>query len=288
VSAPPVGWIDAHHHLWDPAVRTYPVLDAAPLAPIRRRFTAADLIAASTPRGLTQSIVVQAVGSVEETAELLAISGSDAVVAGVVGWIDLTAPDVADALAVLRTGSGGERLVGIRHQAHDEEDPRWLLRPDVRRGLSAVAEAGLVYDLLVRVRELPAAIELAAGEPELRLVLDHAAKPPIATGRWEPWAGELAALARHENVACKLSGLVTEADWSAWTSAQLAPYVDHVRSCFGDDGVLFGSDWPVCLLAASYDQVVDALLDALGPIDNAAAEKLFGANARRIYRLPPA
>jgi L-fuconolactonase len=287
VSPGTTGWVDAHHHLWDPSARAYPFLASKELTPIRRGFTAADFAAVAAPHRVAQSVAVQAVGSIEETGELLATAAEEPVVAGVVGWVDLTAPDVVEALDALRAGPGGELLVGIRHQVHDEEDPAWLVRPDVVRGLGAVEEAGLVYDLLVRARELPAAVQLAARLPELQLVLDHAAKPPIAAGGWEPWAGQIAALAQHENVACKLSGLITEADWRKWTVELLAPYVAHVHDCFGDDRVLFGSDWPVCLLAGSYAQVVEGLLAALGPVDEPTRDKIFGSNARRLYRLRP-
>jgi L-fucono-1,5-lactonase len=176
----------------------------------------------------------------------------------------------------------------VRHQVHDEPDPDWLLRDQVLEGLAAVADAGLVYDLLVRERELPAARVVAERLPELTLVVDHLAKPRIREGAMEPWTGGLAALARHPNVACKVSGLVTEADWTAWTPAQLVPYVAHAAEVFGPERLLFGSDWPVCLLAAGYAEVVAAATEALGRAGLGPAEReaVLGANARRLYRLP--
>jgi L-fuconolactonase len=279
--------VDAHHHLWDPARRAYPWMDES-VAAIRRRFTVEDLDAVAGPQGFGQTIVVQAVSSLEETEELLAVAAAADRVAGVVGWVDLAGPEVAAALAALRARPGGDSLVGIRHQVHDEPDPDWLLRDQVLDGLAAVAAARLTYDLLVRERELPAARAVAQRLPELILVVDHLAKPRIREGATAPWAGELAALARHPNVSCKVSGLVTEADWNAWTPEQFAPYVRHAVDVFGPERLLFGSDWPVCLLAAGYAEVVGATEEALDRAGLTPAERdaVFSANARRLYRLP--
>jgi L-fuconolactonase len=281
------GRVDAHHHLWDPSRRAYPWMDDS-LEPIRRRFGPEDLDAAAAPHGVEHTVLVQTVSSVEETEEFLAVAATAARVAGVVGWVELAAPDVAGELTALRAAPGGGTLVGIRHQAHDEPDPGFLLRDDVLRGLAAVADAGLAFDLLVRERELPAARAAVERLPQLGFVVDHLAKPRIREGATAPWAGELAALARFPNVTCKVSGLVTEADWAAWTPAQLVPYVRHAADVFGPERLLFGSDWPVCLLAAGYGEVVaaaEAALEAagLGPSER---EAVFGANARRVYCLP--
>jgi L-fuconolactonase len=256
-------------------------------APIRRRFGPEDLDAAAGPHGIEQTVLVQTVSSVEETEEFLAVAATSPRVAGVVGWVDLTAPDVADALAALQAAPGGGTLVGIRHQVHDEPDPAWLLREEVLRGLAAVADAGLVYDLLVRERELPAARAAAERLPQLGLVVDHLAKPRIREAVTAPWAGELAAIARLPNVTCKLSGLVTEAAWDAWTPAQLVPYVRIAVEAFGPARLLFGSDWPVCLLAAAYGEVLAAAEEALERAGLGVAEReaVLGANARRVYAL---
>jgi L-fuconolactonase len=279
--------VDAHHHLWDPARRAYPWMDER-LAPIRRRFGPEDLDAAAGPHGIGQTVVVQTVTSVEETEEFLAVAGAGGRIVGVVGWVDLTVADVADAVGALRAAPGGEALVGVRHQVHDEPDPAWLLRGEVLRGLAAVAEAGLAYDLLVRERELPAARAAVEQLPQLGFVLDHLAKPRIREAVVEPWATELRALARLPNVTCKVSGLVTEADWDAWTPEQLVRYVATAADAFGPDRLLFGSDWPVCLLAADYAEVAAAAEQALeaAGLDAAERDLVFGANARRIYRLP--
>jgi L-fuconolactonase len=279
--------VDAHHHLWDPARRAYPWMDES-LAAIRRRFAVEDLDAAAGPHGFGQTVVVQSVSTVEETVELLAVAAASTRVVGVVGWVELADPRVAGTLAALRAGPGGEALVAIRHQVHDEPDPGWLVRDEVLHGLAAVAAAGLAYDLLVRERELPAAQAVAERLPELTLIVDHMAKPRIRNGATIPWAAELATLARRPNVACKVSGLVTEADWNAWTPAQLVPYVRHAADVFEPDRLLFGSDWRVCLLAAGYAEVVAATEEALASAGLGAAERaaVFGANARRLYGLP--
>ncbi|GAB3432460.1 amidohydrolase family protein [Actinophytocola sediminis] len=278
--------MDAHHHLWDPGRREYPWLAGAALAPIRRAYTLDDLrrVVATVPE-VTATVLVQTISSAEETAEFLATAAASAgLVVGVIGWVDLTAPDVADRLAALRALPGGDRLVGIRHQAEDEPDPRWLLRADVRRGLAAVAAAGLVYDLLVRPPQLPAAVELAGLLPSAQFVIDHAGKPPIAAGEFDRWAAAIGRLANHPNVSSKLSGLVTEADWTSWRPAHLRPYTEHVLRAFGPDRVMFGSDWPVCELAATYEQVATTATNLLSPPERA---QVLTTTATRVYRLRP-
>jgi L-fuconolactonase len=272
--------IDAHHHLWDPARRAYPWMAGAALDPIRRPYTVDDLRAVTKAAGVHATVLVQTVSSEAETEEFLATAAAEPLIAGVVGWVDLTAPSVADRLSAFRGP-----LIGIRHQVEAEPDDDWLLRPPVVAGLGAVASAGLAYDLLVRVGQLPAAASLAARLPQLRLVLDHAAKPAIAAGEWEPWASGIAALAAHENVVCKLSGLVTEADWSGWEVGHLRRYVDHVLEVFGPSRVLFGSDWPVCELAASYELVLDVAVALTGGLSDAERLAVFEHNARRVYGL---
>lgn len=200
-------------------------------------------------------------------------------IAGVVGWVDLTRPGVADELAAVRAGPAGDLLVGVRHQAQDEPDPGWLLRRDVMRGIAAAGAAGLVYDLLVRPPQADAALDLARRLPEVSFVLDHAGKPDIAHGVWEPWATWITALAALPNVAVKLSGLVTEAA-PGWTPADVLPYARHVLDVFGPDRVMFGSDWPVCTLAASYAQVLALAEEAVPAGDRNA---VFGGTARRVY-----
>ena len=275
--------IDAHHHLWDPARRTYDWM--AGLDPIHRPYTEADLRAVTRA---SATVLVQTVPSVEETVEFLGVAASSSLVTGVVGWVDLTAPDVADRLAALRSGPGGDALVGIRHQAQDEPDPRWLLRHEVVRGITAVAAAGLTYDLLVKPAQHEAAVELADAVPGVRLVLDHAGKPAIAAGGYEPWAAFLSSLAARPNVFCKLSGLVTEADWTKWTVEEIRPYAEHVLAAFGPDRVMFGSDWPVCELAATYDEVYEAARAFTTALSTSERSEVFAGTATRAYPLSPA
>lgn len=270
--------IDAHHHFLDPARRTYPWLGPA-LAALRRRFGPEDLRPLLQAAGVERTIVVQTVSSLDETVELLATAAATDFVAGVVGWVDLRDPGVGATLVGLRRAPGGEYLVGIRHQVHDETDPDWLLDGDVQQGLAAAGEAGLVYDLLVRTRELPAALVTVRRHPGLRFVVDHLAKPRIAAGPRDPeWEAALAPLAEQPNVCCKLSGMVTEADWRSWRAADIEPYLERAVGWFGADRCLFGSDWPVCTLAAGYGAVVE-LVRGLGA-------GVMGVNAASVYRLP--
>ncbi|MFB7574785.1 amidohydrolase family protein [Streptomyces sp. NPDC056165] len=277
--------IDAHHHVWNLAARPQPWITGEALAPLARSFSAADLATEARTAGVVGTIVVQTVCVPEETPELLALAASSDLVAGVVGWTDLTAPDVADAIAALRERPGGDRLVGIRHQVQEEPDPSWLLRPDVQRGLTAVAQAGLVYDLVVKPHQLAAAVDAAARVAGLTFVLDHLGKPPIATGALAPWAAGLRRLAALPNTVCKLSGLVTEAAPGDWRTKDFKPYADTVLDAFGPQRLLFGSDWPVCTLEADYGAVVgiaESLTEALGPREK---EAVFRGNAIRVYRL---
>ncbi|MFE5027771.1 amidohydrolase family protein [Streptomyces sp. NPDC056656] len=248
--------IDAHQHFWDHKRFHYPWMEDAALDPVRRPFSPDDLV--------RETLYVH----------------------GVVGWVDLTAPDVGDVLDGLRD-EYGSLLVGIRHQVHDEADAHWLERLDVRRGLGEVAARDLVYDLLVRTRELPAAISTVAALPDVRFVLDHIAKPHIIEGRDEQWATAIARLAGLPDVDVKLSGMVTEADWNHWTPQTLRPFIDHVLGLFTVRRVMFGSDWPVCLLAAErYGVVADTLATAISGLSATEKERVFGLNAQRHYRLP--
>jgi len=255
------------------------------LAAIRRRFGPEDLAPELAAAGVEATIVVQTRSSLDETRELLGLAMSTSFVRGAIGWVDLTDPAIADVLAELRAGFGGQHLVGLRHQVHDEPDPAWLTRPDVMRGIRAVAAAGLPFDLLVRTRELPAALELGRSLPAVRLVIDHLAKPPIAAGSLEPWSTLTRELASLDNVACKLSGLVTEASWATWGIGDLRPYVDHALETFGAGRLVFGSDWPVCLLAAAYGDVLEAARQVTAGLSPGERAAVFGENARMIYRL---
>jgi len=274
--------IDAHQHLWDLSVRDQPWTAELPV--LRRSFAMSDLVPELDAHGIAGTILVQTVTVPEETPEFLALAASEPRILGVVGWVDLTAPDVTDRLASLRALPGGDRLVGIRHQVQLEPDADWLLRSDVRRGLEAVAAAGLVFELLVTHDQLPSAVRVVEQVPGVRWVLDHAGKPPIASGDAAAWRKHLSALATHPNVACKLSGLVTEAS-EDWTVEDLRPYASHVLQSFGADRVMVGSDWPVCLLRTSYDENI-ALLDLLvADLTPAELLQVWGETASRWYAL---
>jgi L-fuconolactonase len=231
------------------------------------------------------TILVQTLSSLAETREFLELAAGVDFIRGVVGWVDLTAPSVEDDLDALLDGPTGRWLVGIRHQVHDEPDPDWLRRADVRRGLAAVQRRGLAYDLLLRARELPAAADTVRSIPGLPFVLDHIAKPIISAGHDDLWTRRMPALAAAPNVSVKLSGMVTEADWSSWSPDDLRPFVDRVVHWFGPERLLYGSDWPVCLLAGSYHDIVSGLTTALTPTSPGELAQVFGGNAQRVYRL---
>jgi L-fuconolactonase len=274
--------IDAHHHVWDLDVRDQPWTTSFP--PLCRSFGMAELQPLLVAARIDGTILVQTVTVADETPELLELAAARDEIAGVVGWVDLTAPDVAERLAALRDAPGGAALVGIRHQVQEERDPNWLTRPDVLHGLRAVGEAGLAYDLIVTRDQLGVAAAAAAAVSELRFVLDHAGNPSIATREIGSWSRDISVLAALPNVAVKLSGLVTNA-LSNWTVADLRPYGEHVLSAFGVDRTMFGSDWPVCTFRASYSQVVEAcelLTDNLSDHEQA---DVFGGNAIDWYRL---
>ena len=255
------------------------------LAVIRHTFGPDDLRPLLAAYGIRSSVLVQTRSSALETRAFLELASRTDFIAGVVGWVDLTGPDVGDTLAGLQAGAGGQYLRAIRHQVHDEPDPDWLQQESVLNGLRAVQDAGLAYDLLIRARELPAAIEVAQRLPDLRLVVDHLAKPPIVTGELGGWEGGMAALSRHENVSCKLSGMVTEASWSRWTVADLRPYVERVLTWFGPERLMFGSDWPVCLLATSYKEVFETCSMLMAGLSQSNRDNVLGGNAIDVYRL---
>jgi L-fuconolactonase len=276
--------IDAHQHFWDPGVAAYEWM-TGPFAPIRRSFGPADLGPELEQCGIDATVLVQSLNSLDETHRLLALAVDTEWIAGVVGWVDLTDPAVSDTIASIRATPAGRYLVGIRHLVHDEPDPDWLLRSDVHRGLQAVEMAGLAYDLLVRTRELPAALQVARRLPGLRLVVDHLAKPSIRTGEIEVWASLIRDFRHPENVVCKVSGLVTEADWNSWQSHDLTPYVAEVLDVFGMERLMFGSDWPVCLLAATYGQVFQTAMGILRDLTGIEPNAAVSDCAVRTYRL---
>ncbi|MEV4265137.1 amidohydrolase family protein [Kribbella sp. NPDC049584] len=276
--------VDAHHHVWDLSVREQTWMVGPELDPIRRNFSIEDLAPLAAAADIASTVLVQTVGVVEETLEFLEIAAGNDLVAGVVGWVDLTAEDIAEVLDGLLSRPDGSYLKAIRHQVHDEPDDNWLLRADVQRGLAAIADAGLAYDLLTKTPHLPAAIQTARNLPQLTFVVDHISKPVIGEPL-EPWAGQLRELAALPNVTCKLSGMVTEAPWTTWKPADLQPYADVVLDAFGPDRVMFGSDWPVCLLAATYNQVVETAETLTSNLTPTELDAIFTTTATSTYKL---
>jgi L-fuconolactonase len=278
--------IDAHHHFWDTTsddFEYYWMTDD--LAAIRGRFGPAELRPLLAERDVEHTVLVQSLPSARETEGYLETAAATDFVAGVVGWVDLTDPGVPDTLARLRDRPDGRMLAGIRHMAQDEPDPDWLARPEVQRGVAAVGRAGLTYDVLVHPHQLPAALALVRGQPGCRFVIDHIAKPPIAKRGIEPWASRMQPFAELPNVWVKVSGMIEEADWHAWRPDDIRPYVDRVMDWFGPRRLLFGSNWPVCLVAGSYAQVHDTLSEVLGDISLTERDLIFGGNAIEAYAL---
>lgn len=259
-------------------------MDADEFTPIRRQWGPNDFLNETEGLDVGSTILVQTWSSYEETEEFLSLADEHDFIAGVVGWVDLTDDPRRDISALLGR-KDGHYLKGIRHQVHDEPDPEWLLRGDVDAGIAAVGDADLVYDLLVRPRELPAALATVRAHPDMRFVIDHIAKPDIGAGMRDAWLERIEPFGDLDNVACKASGLVTESDWADWSPNELAPYLADVVRIFGVDRVMFGSDWPVCRVAASYADVLGVVEAFLEPLDTQTRASILWLTAARWYRL---
>lgn len=280
--------IDAHHHLWDLSVRPQPFLDSHPaLAPLRRTFALTDLAPLAAAAGVTATVAVQTVADPAETHELLALAAAGTLVAAVVGWTDLTAADVRSAVDALSAAPGGQHLAGIRHPLLTEPDPDWLSRPDVRRGLTTLGVAGLSFDLVLPPSLLPAAVAAAAEAPGLTFVLDHLGNVEVTPRPDRAWAAALTAFARLPNTVCKLSGILGEAGTTGEEPdvSALRPYFDLALRSFGPNRLMFGSDWPVSTLGASYRQVVSAALALTGELSEPERQAILAGTARRVYRI---
>ena len=273
--------IDSHQHFWQVSRFDYPWMSSE-VEVLYRDYLPEALEPVLRENGVARTVAVQASNSVEETRWLLGLADAHPFVAGVVGWVDLASPEVGRQLDEL---AAHPKFKGVRHLVEDEPEDDWLVRPDVLRGMRELASRGVSYDLLVRARHLTYARQLADECPDLRLVVDHAAKPPVATGEIKDWARGLKALAACPNVSCKLSGLVTEADHVGWRTEDLRPYVGTALELFGPGRLIYGSDWPVCLLAAGYERVLESFQTLLAGLGEDDRRRVFRGNASDFYRL---
>lgn len=274
--------VDAHHHVWDLSVRDQPWTTEFPQ--LRRTFSISDLAPLLLDNLVDVTVLVQTLNIRDETPELLRVARENSLIAGVVGWVDLLA-DVNAQVAQLRASTGGEFLAGLRHVIPEEDDPFWLRRSDVLEGLAAVAHCGLPFDVLVHHDQIDSVIDLARRLPYLNLVLDHLGNPLIAQGDLFEWRNLIVELSKFRNVAVKLSGLVTLANRKTWTVDDLRPYTDVILSHFGSRRVIFGSDWPVCQLAATYGEVMDAARRLTQSLSEEDREWVFGRSACAWYGL---
>jgi L-fuconolactonase len=270
--------IDSHQHFWKYDPEQYPWI--RPDWPIRRSFLPPDLQPLLEASGFGGCVAVQARQCEEENRFLLDLAAKHPFILGVVGWVDLCSPDVAVRLAEF---AQHPKFAGVRHVVQDEPDDRFMLREDFLRGIARLKEHRLTYDILIFPRQLPAAIELVRRFPDQPFVLDHIAKPLIRDGVLEPWRSQIRELAQSGNVFCKISGMVTEARWGAWQAADFRPYLETVWEAFGEERLMVGSDWPVCLLASDYKGTMSVALDFLAQFDAAAREKVLSRNAARFY-----
>lgn len=277
--------LDAHQHFWRYRPADYPWIDPSRMASIAHDFLPSDLQPQLRAAGFDGCIAVQARQSVDDTRFLLEMAAAHPWVAGVVGWVDLQADDAREQL---EHWARDPNLVGIRHIVHDEPDDRFMLRPAFRRGLALLADFDLTYDLLLFPKHLSVAIDVVSQFPKQKFVLDHLAKPFIRTGEIDAWARAIERLAAHPNVCAKLSGLVTEADWNAWTPQQLQPYLEVALGCFGANRLMVGSDWPVCTLAGDYARIMSAVVDFADNRPTAERDAMLGGTAAAFYQLDPA
>lgn len=273
--------IDAHHHAWKYNPIQYGWIDES-MSVLKKDFLLQEIHKVFAKNGVEGSVLVQAVESTEETDFLLRLADQSDMIKGVVGWVDLQSEDV---VGKLQEYVGRAKLKGFRHVVQKEPDPSFMLNDNFQRGIDALQQFDFTYDILIFPNQLPAAIQLAKNFPNQSFVLDHIAKPYINDGKISEWAKNLRLLAENENVHCKISGIVTEANWENWTYDQIAPYLDVVLEAFGIDRLMYGSDYPVCLLAAPYDTVIGIVkkyFTSFPPVDQ---QKVFGGNAMRFYKL---
>lgn len=278
--------IDSHHHLWDLSIRPQEWMVGDGMEPVARNFNTDDLRSAIAGTGIEKTILVHATTTLDETYELLEIAQSDATVIAVVGWLQIDSPDAIAECEKYLEANGGSYLKGIRDVAQDLPDSNYLAKPQSIATVQQLGKMGLTYDILTKTPELKAAIELVRACPNVQFVLDHISKPYIAKQEFEPWKSLITELAAFENVSCKISGMVTEAKWNTWQSGDFAPYVDHIITSFTPQRLMFGSDWPVALLATtSYSDVVH-LAQGLTTQFTARENELFWRdNALSAYKI---
>jgi len=274
--------IDAHQHFWRYNREEYGWIDD-PMASLRRNFLPGDLKPELEGIGFSASVAVQARQTLVETEWLLELAASNPFIAGVVGWVDLTAPDVNSLLKQL---TANPKLLGVRHVVQSEPDDRFLLRPEFLRGVGELEQYDLTYDILIYPRHLPVAAEFVQQFPRQRFVLDHLSKPFIKSATLQPWCSDLRRLARFPNVYCKLSGLVTEADWQNWKPQDITPFLDVTMDSFGPDRLMIGSDWPVCTVAGSYSDVMNLVIEYVRGHSQDVREAILGGNATTFWKLP--
>jgi len=275
--------IDAHQHFWRYERWEYGWIDDS-MAALRRDFLPADLKPELERSGFQGCVAVQVRQSLEETQWLLELTERAPFILGVVGWVDLRSPRLR---FELESFAGNSKLVGVRHIVQSEPDERFLLQPDFLRGIATLEEFDLAYDILIYPRHLPVAAEFVARFPRHRFVLDHLAKPPIKSGAVDSWALGIRELAYFPNLFCKVSGLVTEADWQAWKPEDMGPYLDVAFECFGPSRLMIGSDWPVCTVAAPYSQVMDVVKNYISKYAAEEKNAVLGGNAAKFWKLKP-
>jgi L-fuconolactonase len=273
--------IDAHQHFWRYNPREYEWIDNS-MASLRRDFLPSDLAPELNQNGLEGCVAVQTRQSLEETRWLLDLAAEHPFIVGVVGWVDLKSPSLR---TELESFAANPKLVGVRHIVQSEPDDRFLLRPEFLNGVAMLEEFDLAYDILIYPRHLPVAAEFVGRFPNQRFVLDHLAKPAIRERNLREWSGGIVELASLPNVLCKLSGLVTEANWQHWQPREIRPCLDVAFQCFGPERLMIGSDWPVCTVAASYSRTISVVTDYLKSFPTEVYEAVMGKNAERFWRL---
>jgi L-fuconolactonase len=273
--------IDCHQHFWNYDPRSYSWITDQ-MAVLQRAYTPSDLLPELVAARIEATVAVQARQSESENLFLLDLAARYPQIAGIVGWVDLSAPKLPERLASFARFA---KVRGFRHVVQDEPDDNFVLRQSILRGIRSLKEYGFTYDILVYPRQLPAAIKLVEALPDQPFVVDHLAKPRVRTKEIESWSRHIRTLAGNQKVYCKISGLITEADWSHWEVEDFYPYLDVVFEAFGPDRLMFGSDWPVCLLAGTYQQVIGIVDDYTRNLKPAEKENIFGNNAARFYRL---